>query len=244
MEYDSISTSVRGEGIRLEDWEDELEGCECEEGCSTESRCSCLMGDEDNYSRDGKLLPSSVNRPLLECHSQCACSLLPSCRNRLVQNGITKNLEVFRTSQKGFGVKTLESIEPMEFVCEYAGEIISENEVQRRYQENEYEDNYTLTIKEHCQDNIRKTFIDPRNRGNIGRFLNHSCSPNCDIVIVRIGRIIPTVGLFANRKIEVGEELTYDYGSSTLDDEKYRKICHCRSENCRGFLPMSATPIE
>ncbi|CAI5449362.1 unnamed protein product [Caenorhabditis angaria] len=235
MNYQEIATTIRGSDFPEDE---ELAGCECDFECNSEN-CSCLMNGESNYSEDAKVIRNS--KPLLECHSDCSCQ--QNCGNRVVQKGIRKKLEIFSTNAKGFGVKTLEIIDENEFVCEYAGECINEKEVERRNEEIKYEDNYTLTIKEHFGGRIQKTFIDPRKKGNIGRFLNHSCEPNCDIVIVRIGRIIPIVGLFARRKIEADEELTYDYGESLITDES-RKKCECQSENCRKFLPMSISPVE
>src|ERR1043165_4385378 len=42
--------------------------------------------------------------------------------------------------------------------------------------------------------------------GNIARFINHSCTPNCWTEIVD-----KTIWIRASRRIEPGEELTYDY---------------------------------
>lgn len=270
MNYEKIETSQRGPGISEDDWNDEFEGCSCIEECSAESKCSCLMGGAGNYSGDGKLLPST-NPLLVECSDNCSCALLhKTCQNRVVQNGVRKRLEVkfpskkwakwnfqiFSTSEKGHGVRAAEPINKGEFVCEYAGECIGEEEVERRCVQFQGQDNYTLTLKEHFGGKIRrnlliqffiertiKTFVDPRLRGNIGRFLNHSCNPNCEVVVVRLGRMIPTVGIFAKKDIETCEELCYDYGNSALDGTG-RTPCHCKAENCRGYLPMSATPIE
>lgn len=47
--------------------------------------------------------------------------------------------------------------------------------------------------------------------GNITRYINHACDPNCytDIVCRRIW-------ILAARRIEAGEELTYDYNTEGL----------------------------
>ncbi|CAL2042162.1 unnamed protein product [Caenorhabditis brenneri] len=155
----------------------------------------------------------------------------------------TESKRRLSTPDKGSGVRAEELIGAGEFICEYAGECIGEEEVERRCKEFEGEDNYTLTLREHFGDRIVKTFIDPRLHGNIGRFLNHSCDPNCEIVIVRLGKMIPIAAIFAKRDIESGEELCYDYGVSGIEGPN-RKPCHCKSATCRKYLPMSATPIE
>jgi uncharacterized protein len=57
--------------------------------------------------------------------------------------------------------------------------------------------------------------------GNIARFINHSCRPNCWIEIVEK---VKTIWIRASRTIEPGEELTYDY--STVGDHTIQ--CRCR----------------
>ena len=46
--------------------------------------------------------------------------------------------------------------------------------------------------------------------GNAGRFINHSCDPNCASRIIQVEGAKHIV-IFAERPIEAGEELTYDY---------------------------------
>ena len=64
------------------------------------------------------------------------------------------------------------------------------------------------------------------------RFINHSCNPNCDIEkwnVLGEWRI----GIFANRDIPAGEELSYDYNFQSFG---LHKKCYCGEPNCRGFL--------
>ena len=69
------------------------------------------------------LLKSAVNRPVLECNSNCSCE--PArCTNRIVQLGPNHSLQVVETRSKGLGVITKTRLRSGEFVCEYAGEII------------------------------------------------------------------------------------------------------------------------
>src|ERR671910_62993 len=44
--------------------------------------------------------------------------------------------------------------------------------------------------------------------GNVARFINHSCTPNCWTEIAD-----KTIWIRASRRIAPGEELTYDYGT-------------------------------
>jgi hypothetical protein len=71
--------------------------------------------------------------------------------------------------------------------------------------------------------------LDGDGDSNPARFLNHSCSPNCDAELGD-GR----VWIVARRQIPAGEEITFNYGY-TLDE--YREHpCHCGSPDCAGYI--------
>lgn len=53
-------------------------------------------------------------------------------------------------------------------------------------------------------------YIDATKRGGIGRFLNHSCAPNCYVAKWSVG-IHVRMGIFASRKVQKNEELTFNY---------------------------------
>ncbi|VDN24160.1 unnamed protein product [Cylicostephanus goldi] len=226
--FQYVTTSVPGPNTDREEWEI-LAGCEC---------------TGDNYSADGLLLDKPSGAPILECHSECSCSMLETpCRNRVVQLGVKVAMKVYACADgKGFGVRAAEEIRPHTFICEYAGEVLDKEEVEKRAV-SKHDHNYTMTVREHGESGVTTTFIDPRHRGNLGRFINHGCDPNLSIVIIRIGYTVPHVALFSNKTIHIGEELCYDYGASALNDGKGKK-CLCGSAICRGYLPMSATASE
>uniref|UniRef100_A0A1I7S375 Histone-lysine N-methyltransferase SETMAR n=2 Tax=Bursaphelenchus xylophilus TaxID=6326 RepID=A0A1I7S375_BURXY len=220
--------------------DDILEGCACTGTCTFENGCNCLIYKK-NYNGSGRLIDefNSIN-PVLECHDECKCD--SECSNRLVGNGCKKKLDPFYDQIKGYGLKASESIYPKEFVIEYKGEVISEEEAWRRakkYKDDGREHNYIYTINEHLEDRIQRTFIDATSFGGLARFINHSCSPNLTPVVVRCGRISPQLALFANKVINAGDELCYDYGSSS-DPVGGGKKCHCGASDCRGFLPSGS----
>lgn len=68
--------------------------------------------------------------------------------------------------------------------------------------------------------------IDGSPRSNIARYINHSCSPNCESDIVD-GKII----ISAIRDIDVGEELSFDYGEEYFDE--FIKPFGCKCPACR-----------
>ena len=97
------------------------------------------------------------------------------------------------------------------FVIEYVGELIDEVTCRKRI--NEYHDHgisdyYFLVID---KDNI----IDAYPKGNASRFMNHCCDPNCDTQKWTVNGEI-RVGLFANKDIECGSEVTFNYNLDTL----------------------------
>ncbi len=83
----------------------------------------------------GKLAAKSgsnlENPPIYECNKKCKCTK-ESCENRVVQKGRKFPLCIFRTPDRGWGVKTKKRISKNEFVTEYVGEVCSERTVRDR----------------------------------------------------------------------------------------------------------------
>lgn len=75
----------------------------------------------------------------------------------------------------------------------------------------------------------KKYFIDGLVAGNLARFINHSCNPNCESVIYR-----REVWIRAMRRIQAGEELTFDYGFDIM--EGIASPCVCGERDCVGFV--------
>ncbi len=102
-------------------------------------------------------------------------------------------------------------------IVEYAGERITPEEADRRY------DGASRTYLYGLEDG--KTVIDGE---GLGAYLNHSCDPNCEVDEIK-GR----VWLFALRDIAAGEELVWDYN---LYDDEDPAPCFCGSPKCRGTM--------
>ena len=81
-------------------------------------------------------------------------------------------------------------------------------------------------------------------RGSIARFVNHSCSPNCEVK-KRIVKGQPRIALFAKEDgIMTGEELTYDYNFQNFSQQDVQS-CRCGAANCRGIIgPKPKEPKE
>ncbi|CAI4231880.1 unnamed protein product [Auanema sp. JU1783] len=240
MDFEYSAECIPGPGCPSSWFEEELQGCSCEDQCTSTSGCSCLLGAEDNYSSEKIYEEKLSGAPVIECGENCRC--LSNCANRMLQHGITLKLEVFvHQNGKGFGVRAAELIKRGSFVCQYAGEIIGKEEVELRATTRRFH-NYVFTVKEHCNGDTNFTYIDPKYRGNLARFINHSCEPNLLIVPVRVSRPVPLIGLFASRDIDIGEELSYDYGLP--EQMNNLKKCLCGTASCRGYLPTTITASE
>ncbi|XP_066111683.1 histone-lysine N-methyltransferase EHMT1 isoform X8 [Saccopteryx bilineata] len=206
-----------------------LQYCVCIDDCSS-SNCMCgQLSMRCWYDKDGRLLPefNMAEPPLLfECNHACAC--WRTCRNRVVQNGLRVRLQLYRTQNMGWGVRSLQDIPVGTFVCEYVGELISDSEADVRE-----EDSYLFDLDNkdgelYC--------IDARFYGNVSRFINHHCEPN--LVPVRIFMShqdlrFPRIAFFSTRLIEAGEQLGFDYGQRFWDIKGKLFSCRCGSPKCR-----------
>lgn len=81
--------------------------------------------------------------------------------------------------------------------------------------------------------------VDATQRGNIARFINHSCEPNCEMQKWIVNGYY-RLGIFAKKKIEEGDELTYDY--SMFAKLEPNQKCECGSKSCKGFIPYQSVP--
>lgn len=226
------------------------EGCTCENMCTLQT-CSCLQKYGINYIKNSETLinknlnytldNNKFNHGLYECNSSCKCKN-NFCGNRLVQFGPRNNLEIKDCVAKGKGLFTKEKIYKGTFICEYAGEVITKNEALQRLLHNEKNNlmNYILCVNEHFGPRLSVTYIDPTYFGNIGRYINHSCNPNCDIISVRINNTIPKLCIFAKKEIEENTEITFNYGETKtlLPGGKINLTpCFCSEQNCKKWLP-------
>lgn len=213
-------------------------GCNCAETgqCSDKSDCCHKLWSEYAqfaYTSRGK---RRVNQgaPIYECTKACKCS--DDCPNRVVQNGRKQTLSVFKTKDRGWGVRTEKSIADGQYVCEYVGEIISYEEAERRGKKYDAVGlTYLFDLDFNGKDNPYT--VDAAKFGNVSRFINHSCNPNLGVWPVWTDCLDPNLHklcLFTLRKIEKYEELTFDYVNSTKSepiqtdgddiDEKLHKV--------------------
>jgi len=125
-----------------------------------------------------------------------------------------------RSGISGWGVYTRSGINKTTRIIEYTGERISMADSDRR------ERRHLKAGLIWCFAVNRRVVVDASVGGNLARFINHACRPNCYSRIVK-GRI----WICAGRNIKPGEELTYNYYSNGAAG----LTCRCRP-GCRTLL--------
>lgn len=113
-----------------------------------------------------------------------------------------------------------------EYVCHAVADLREKQYAKQRIQDYQFRINESLVI-------------DATLRGGYARYVNHSCTPNCESKIVdgppgkeHLKRVM----IISQRNINAGEELTYDYQFPLEMDLDSRIPCNCGSKLCRGFM--------
>lgn len=197
--------------------------------------------------------------PIYECNVNCKCG--PACKSRLVQRGRKVPLTLFKTPDRGWGVYCDEDLIQGEFIDTYLGEIITNEEADRREQiGSKDKQSYLYSLDKFINDVDGLTqescyIVDGQYMGGPTRFINHSCEPNCRQYTVSYNKNDPRIydiAFFAVEDIPHGTELTFDYQDKdemevweavaqrqkALADpaNEGRQPCNCGSAKCRGFL--------
>jgi len=132
----------------------------------------------------------------------------------------------------GRGVYAARRIQKGERIIEYRGERITWREADRRPPSDPADPHHTFYFS--LDDN--RHVIDANVGGNSARWINHSCSPNCETEETEDGRVY----IQAIRNIRRGEELSYDYcliiEERLTPTLKRQYECRCGSRACRGTM--------
>ncbi|XP_071566986.1 uncharacterized protein Set2 isoform X2 [Temnothorax nylanderi] len=196
--------------------------------------CDCFLTEEEIERGELGCGEDCLNRLLMiECGSRCVVG--DRCTNKRFQNCNYAKCEVFRTEKKGFGLRAVVDIMAGEFIMEYVGEVVDPKDFKRR-------------AKEYCKDKNRHYYfmalksdqiIDATMKGNISRFINHSCDPNAETQKWTVSGEL-RIGFFNKKFIAAGEEITFDYHFQRYGKEAQK--CYCEALNCRGWI--GETPEE
>ncbi|MCJ1400719.1 hypothetical protein MMC11_003927 [Xylographa trunciseda] len=238
--FQFIDQYVFGPGTKRVDKEFRS-GCTCyqdsrEAGCSS-LHCECLEdtavgenGKSDGFAYYGSGPKTGLLRykylktrnVIYECNELCACK--DNCKSRVVQKGRQVPLDIFKTRNRGWGLRSPTPIRKGQFIDTYLGEVITDAEATRREDASESsgKDSYLYSLDKFRGQDGTPSFVadadlfvvDGQFMGNPTRFINHSCAPNCrqfTVSNVRGDSRVYALAFFALRDIRPWEELTFDY---------------------------------
>ncbi|KAF2213101.1 hypothetical protein CERZMDRAFT_39669 [Cercospora zeae-maydis SCOH1-5] len=192
--------------------------CDCAEEWDPSSRMNHACGEDSDC----------INRATkMECIGDCGCGT--ACQNRRFHNKQYADVAVFKTEKKGYGLRANTDLRANDFIFEYIGEVIGDQVFRRRlhqYDEDGIKHFYFMSLS-------KGEFVDATKKGNLGRFCNHSCNPNCYVDKWVVGDKL-RMGIFAERKIKAGEELVFNYNVDRYGADP--QPCYCDEPNCTGFI--------
>jgi histone-lysine N-methyltransferase NSD2 len=161
-------------------------------GESALEKCECSSNDVSPCGRDSNCINMLLN---VECSKSCPAGA--RCQNQKLRNRENVDLKIVRTMNRGFGAISVNDIPPDTFIVEYVGELIDNNELNRRMEhkiQHKEKEFYFLTIE-------GDLFVDAEFYANKSRFLNHSCNPNCETRKVIVDGNT-RIGIFSNQVIK------------------------------------------
>ncbi|KAI1824452.1 hypothetical protein F4861DRAFT_264437 [Xylaria intraflava] len=191
--------------------------------------CDCSEEWRDGMNHACGEDSDCINRATkMECvDKNCNCG--NECQNQRFQRKHYADVSVVRTEKKGFGLRANADLQAHEFIFEYIGEVINEPTFRRRalqYDKEGIKHFYFMSL-------TKNEFVDATKKGNLGRFCNHSCNPNCYVDKWVVGNKL-RMGIFAGRRIQPGEELVFNYNVDRYGADP--QPCYCGELNCIGFI--------
>ncbi|KAK3863517.1 hypothetical protein Pcinc_030719 [Petrolisthes cinctipes] len=219
--------------------------------------CDCSLSKEELVRGDEGCGDDCLNRLLMiECGSRCP--LKDRCTNKRFQNREYGDVEVFNADEKGCGLRARTHLSPGTFIMEYVGEVFDMREFKRRRKEYARDHsahfyfmalksdqlidatrkgNVSRFINHSCDPNAETQksdqLIDATRKGNVSRFINHSCDPNAETQKWTVNGEL-RVGFFSKKQITAGDEINFDYRLERYGREPQR--CYCGTSLCRGWL--------
>ncbi|KAH7694537.1 histone-lysine N-methyltransferase SUV39H2 isoform 2 [Aphelenchoides avenae] len=215
--------------------------CECGEECGAGSKCCPKYHGYKLFYTAANRLYNRYDRKkdfLFECTPECNCDVR-TCPTRVVQRGRQIPVIIFRTANRGWGLRTAVKIPPRTFVMEYVGELLPIEKTEER------SGAYSFDVNGHGS-GATKFFIDSQYCGNEARFVNHSCEPNLEAVNVYCEREDSRYWRIAfftrDKEVLAGDELTLSYVGN--DEKEFGKRaasrkkpnCQCGAKTCRKYF--------
>ncbi|XP_040570546.1 uncharacterized protein NSD isoform X2 [Lepeophtheirus salmonis] len=196
--------------------------------------CNCDHKSENPCNEDS----DCINRMLMVECQMSTCPAKDRCRNMQFQRRSYPPLRVAYTESRGWGLFVDKPIKKGRFIIEYVGDLITMEEFRNRLRKSqaakEDENFYYMTM-----DSNR--MIDAGPKGNIARFMNHSCDPNCETQKWTVNGDT-RVGIFTLKDIPANTELTFNYKFEAVGEVK--KTCLCGAVNCSGYIGKKPASLK
>uniref|UniRef100_A0A1I7TK89 SET domain-containing protein n=1 Tax=Caenorhabditis tropicalis TaxID=1561998 RepID=A0A1I7TK89_9PELO len=201
-EYHEISRSVPFSESVIPLWRAPSLNCGCTKGACT-SDLECL------------------NRALrVQCSNECTLSYCSNrrfwkedCSSKLTMSSGPKSRRVLKTKM---GRKS------GDFLCEFAGEVIDHKRAYEQFKENQEARIVAIGSQ---------LFIDATNRGNLARFIKHSCKPNSRLEVWSVNGFY-RAGVFALVDLSPNAEVTIDKSGLLPFDVP----CNCGAFQCKKII--------
>ncbi|WKY11673.1 hypothetical protein Q1695_003332 [Nippostrongylus brasiliensis] len=213
----------------------------CEE---SDSMCDCPATDVNRCGPDSKC----TNRAILqECPEACE-AIGSGCNNRGVsRKEVNPAVEIREAPGKGMGAFAARDIPKGAFIAEYAGELISNKEMNRRVAEvtahrNAEEKHYMMALDS-------QRIIDCKEKGN-------DASPNCKVetvyaVVSRLKRpngffvkYDKRIMIYTTEDVPAGTELCFNYQMRQYNLGCPLPDCKCGAPNCTGTLGATSSAVQ
>ncbi|GKV28986.1 hypothetical protein SLEP1_g37970 [Rubroshorea leprosula] len=209
-----------------------------------------LVNDVDDEKGSAHFTYSPIlkfAKPVSSVEPSAGCT----CHNGCHPGGLKVRLEVFKSKDKGWGLRSWDPIDAGDYICEYAGEAVDTPRAKELGDEN---NNCYIFYSTHTYHSVGvlpgesneaskipfPLIISAKVIGNVARFMNHGCSPNVLWqAVLRANNRESDIHImfFAIKNIPPMTELTYDYGMVPPDKvEQGKKRCLCGSLKCRGYF--------
>jgi SET domain-containing protein len=160
------------------------------------------------------------------------CCALPKILSPMI-----RNIVVRRSPIHGTGIFAARDLPAGKLLFHYQGRLMTHAQADRMYDGTlDTGHTFLFTLNE-------RYILDANVGGNCSRFLNHSCAPNCEAMLIedkKGDRKRDRIAISTMHAVAEGEELTYDYGI-TLEVRHTARLkriwaCRCGQPNCSGTI--------